>query len=190
MSRKKTLYPPLLSTVPEKNPIFFFWLPNEMEWPAGGRGSGTPLCNFLFRTPFWKRQNGAGKGVSVQDSLVLQKVERLRMRRLLMHFWWNNLQLLSEVQCCEMTNRFFRRRDLIFTPTTTGNHVRKGIQPYLDSVALRATQLFIFSSKKWSNRASQLQESKNASASRRISGTKGETLIAWDGLRFLEMGFP
>merc|ERR1719187_1184525 len=48
-----------------------------------------------IRSYWW--QNVAGKGFSVQDSLVLQKVERLRMRWLLMHFCWNNLQLLSEI---------------------------------------------------------------------------------------------
>merc|ERR1719289_307116 len=37
-----------------------------------------------IRSYWW--QNVAGKGSAVQDSLVLQKVERLRMRRLLMHF--------------------------------------------------------------------------------------------------------
>merc|ERR550534_548146 len=37
-----------------------------------------------IRSYWW--QNVAGKGSAVQDSLVLQKVERLRMRWLLMHF--------------------------------------------------------------------------------------------------------
>merc|ERR550534_1247195 len=37
-----------------------------------------------IRSYWW--QNVAGKGSAVQDSFVLQKVERLRMRRLLMHF--------------------------------------------------------------------------------------------------------
>merc|ERR1719494_556338 len=37
-----------------------------------------------IRSYWW--QNVAGKGSAGQDSLVLQKVERLRMRRLLMHF--------------------------------------------------------------------------------------------------------
>merc|ERR1711962_652433 len=37
-----------------------------------------------IRSYWW--QNVAGKGSAVQDSLVLQKVERLRLRRLLMHF--------------------------------------------------------------------------------------------------------